>query len=97
MLDVNNSFSRASLYPLRISEQNGVILCSFIDSGFCLKNLLILVVLVVGRQIDFALLIDFREGIASTRGGGGWEAGPDGLIERTVCGGQSTSLTLISM
>ena len=94
MLDVNNSFSRASLYPLRISEQNGVILCSFIDSGFCLKNLLILV---VGRQIDFALLIDIREGTASTRGGGGWEAGPDGLIERTVCGGQSTSLTLISM
>ncbi|CAD6247443.1 unnamed protein product [Miscanthus lutarioriparius] len=38
----------------------------------------------VGRQIDFALLIDIREGTASTRGGGGWEAGPDGLIERTV-------------
>ena len=67
------------------------------QAGFCQKNLLILVVLVVGRQIDFALLIDIREGTASTRGGGGWEAGPDGLIGRTVCGGPSTSLTLISM
>jgi hypothetical protein len=62
------------------------------------KKCVHLIILVVRRQIDFALVIGIRGGTASTTGGGGGpEAGPGGVIGRTACGGPSTCPTLINM